>query len=138
MIKSHLILAGYQRQIRQICRSPYIETTTSLPIVGMVGIADIAATIGTSNTHLDLRASRNDLQVPNYARCTATIERALCDQKGCCFHIHTFAGSRCYALFAIGSFPPGVSQVVMFAVRRLAGCLRSQGTRPCYLESKIL
>jgi hypothetical protein len=30
-----MILVGYQRSIRQICRSPYIETTISLPFVGM-------------------------------------------------------------------------------------------------------
>jgi hypothetical protein len=37
--ESHLILTGYQRSIRQIYRSPYIETTTSLPFVGMTGVA---------------------------------------------------------------------------------------------------
>jgi hypothetical protein len=34
-----MILVGYQRSIRQICRSPYIETTISVPFVGMRGIA---------------------------------------------------------------------------------------------------
>jgi hypothetical protein len=37
LIKRHMILVGYQRSIRQICRSPYIETTISLPFVGMIG-----------------------------------------------------------------------------------------------------
>jgi len=37
----HVILAGYQRSIRQICRSPYIEPATSLTIVGMTGIASV-------------------------------------------------------------------------------------------------
>lgn len=30
-----MILVDHQRSIRQICRSPYIETAMSLPFVGM-------------------------------------------------------------------------------------------------------
>lgn len=39
LFERHMILADYQRSIRQICRSPYIETTTSLRFVGMTDIA---------------------------------------------------------------------------------------------------
>jgi hypothetical protein len=41
----HVILAGYQRSIRQICRSPYIEPATSLAFVGMTGIARYRRTL---------------------------------------------------------------------------------------------
>ena len=33
-----MILVDHQRTIRQICRSPYIETAISLPLVGMADI----------------------------------------------------------------------------------------------------
>src|SRR6267142_1720412 len=39
LAERHMILVGYQHSIRQICRSPYVETTISLPLVGMIGVA---------------------------------------------------------------------------------------------------
>ena len=39
LVERHMIPVDYQRSIRQICRSPYVETTISLPLVGMIGIA---------------------------------------------------------------------------------------------------
>ena len=33
-----MILVDHQRSIRQICRSPYIETAISLPFVGITGV----------------------------------------------------------------------------------------------------
>jgi hypothetical protein len=38
LVERHLILEYYQRSIRQICCSPYMETATGVLLVGMAGI----------------------------------------------------------------------------------------------------
>ena len=38
LVERHLIFEDYQRSIRQICCSPYIETATGVLLVGMAGI----------------------------------------------------------------------------------------------------
>jgi hypothetical protein len=38
LVERHMILVDYQRSIRQICLSPYIEPALGLAFVGMTGI----------------------------------------------------------------------------------------------------
>jgi len=87
LIKRHMILVGYQRSIRQICRSPYIETTISLPFVGMIGrslpllvpgmpIFDFAKWFGNTCIRETVRSA-----LPQSNSRSAV-------KKACCFHIH--------------------------------------------------
>ena len=91
---------GYQRSIRQICRSPYIETTISLPFVGMIGIAaDRCHYWYRECRSLICEMVRKYLHLRNRAKRSATIELTLRGQKGLLLPYPSFAARRYYVLF---------------------------------------
>jgi len=95
-----MILVGYQRSIRQICRSSYIETTISLPFVGMIGIAaDRCHYWYRGMPIFDLPRVRKYLHPRNRAKRFATIEITLRGQKGVLLPYPSFAARRYYVLF---------------------------------------
>ena len=95
-----MILVGYQRSIRQICRSPYIETTLSLPFVGMIGIAaDRCHYWYRECRSLICEMVRKYLHPRNRAKRSATIELTLRGQKGLLLPYPSFAARRYYVLF---------------------------------------
>jgi hypothetical protein len=117
-VERHMILVGYQRSIRQICRSPYIETTISLPFVGMIGIAaDRCHYWYRECRSLICEMVRKYLHPRNRAKRCATIELTLRGQKGPLLPYRSFAARRYHVLFcSLKSFDGNGSDAARFSV----------------------
>ena len=115
-VERHMILVGYQRSIRQICRSPYIETTISLPFVGMIGIAaDRCHYWYRECRSLICEMVRKYLHPRNRAKRCATIELTLRGQKGPLLPYRSFAARRYHVLFcSLKSFDGNGSDAAKF------------------------
>lgn len=70
--ESHLLLEDYQRSIRQICCSPYIETAIGVLLVGMAGSPPVVLLAGRNRSRildpLECDAARRFQRLPLWYR----------------------------------------------------------------------
>ena len=116
LVERHMILVSYQCSIRQICRSPYIETTISLPFVGMIGIApDRCHYWYRECRSLICEMVRKYLHPRNRAKRSATIELTLRGKKGLLLPYPSFTAREVLRLFCpLKSFDGNGSDAARF------------------------